>query len=106
MTMDANFKGMTTEKSSLSLSDFSSSSSSQQTKNLYVSEFVQKVTINMTETAAVASQENIAKGHRRFMGVGPRLDSSHVWLEYNINRPFVFIITNPSSVVAIGKFMG
>lgn len=67
MTMDANFNGMTIEKSSLSLSDFPSSSNSQQTKNLFVSEFVQKVSINMTETAAVASHENIAQGRYMFV---------------------------------------
>lgn len=43
---------------------------------------------------------------QRFMGLGPELTSANAWLQYNINRPFVFIITNPSSVVAIGKFMG
>lgn len=39
-------------------------------------------------------------------GAGPQLDSSDVWLTYNINRPFVFLITTPRKVVFIGKFMG
>lgn len=39
-------------------------------------------------------------------GPGPQLDHSDVWLTYNINRPFVFLITTPRKVVFIGKYMG
>lgn len=92
MKMDANFNGMIQQLKPL--------------KNLYVSEFVQKVSINMTETAAVAPHENIAQQSSAQSGPGPSFGSSSVWLQYNLNRPFVFTITNPSSVDAIGKFMG
>lgn len=43
---------------------------------------------------------------KQLQGSGPKLTSKNVWLTYNINRPFVFLITTPSDVVFIGKFMG
>lgn len=119
LSANANFNGIATSRSA--------------GPSLHVSEFVHKVSINMRETSAVEREENrrqcmadnnfmiiiftefylqklqfyyIDADFRRFEGIGPELDSADVWLSYNINRPFVFLITTPSKIVFIGKYMG